>query len=129
MFQIGLGRKLTQELWNEIHKNVMRNEEDKIDKEEFMKCVQQIQTNEKLFQAKPYDAKWLYTAVAVDHLKKKRNVWLLELTNKYLKWDNLTPIQIDITGNFKSLLNESRSSVIKKYYLPASSIANHSSDT
>jgi hypothetical protein len=59
----------------------------------------------KLFQAKPDDARWLYTALAVDCLEKNKNLWL-KLTNKYLDWDNLTPVRINIAGYFKSLLNE-----------------------
>jgi hypothetical protein len=46
-----------------------------------------------------------FTLLAVDRLEKNRNLWLI-LTNKYLDRDNLTPVQIDIAGNFKSLLNE-----------------------
>jgi hypothetical protein len=61
-FQIDLGRKLTRELLNEIRDCLMLDEEDELDEEEFMKFLQQIQTNEELLQAKPDDARWLYTA-------------------------------------------------------------------
>ena len=60
---------------------------------------------EDLLQMKPDDGRWWYTAVAAVRLARNRLLWI-QLTDSYLEKEHLTPVQRDIAGNLKSMLDE-----------------------
>jgi hypothetical protein len=54
---------------------------------------------------KPNDARWMYTAFAVNRLEQNLELWKT-LADKYLESKFHTPTEKDIIGNFFSLMEE-----------------------
>ena len=99
--QTVLGRRLTRELLDEL-KGQYELELDEIEL-----TVWQVETakHPEMLLMKPDDARWLYTAFAVDRLERNLEPWK-RLADSFLESGKHTATERDIVGNFKSLLVE-----------------------
>jgi hypothetical protein len=99
--QSSLGRRMTRELLNDLKDNY----EHDLSEEDFMAWMTELNDNPDMLLTMPNDARWWYTAMAVDRLMRNLHLWK-RLAKQYVSQSNLTPVERDVGGNFVSLLEQ-----------------------
>jgi hypothetical protein len=100
--QSSLGRRMTRELLDDLKDN---NEHHDLSEEDFLAWIKELKDNPDMLLTMPNDARWWYTAMAVDRLMRNLHLWKT-LATQYVSQSDLTPVERDIGGNFVSLLEE-----------------------
>jgi hypothetical protein len=98
--QSSLGRRMTRELLDE-----MKDSGHDLSEEDFLAWIKELKANPDMLLTMPNDARWWYTAIAVDRLMRNLHLWK-KLAKEYNSQSNLTTTERDIGGNFVSLLEE-----------------------
>jgi hypothetical protein len=96
-----LGRRMTRELLDSVREMY----ELELDEDEIEEWQAKMKDHKEMLLMKPDDARWMYTAFAVDRLERNLELWKT-LADKYLESKIHTPTEKDIVGNFISLMEE-----------------------
>jgi hypothetical protein len=76
-----------------------------LDEDELEEWQTKMKDHKEMLLMKPDDARWMYTAFAVNRLERNLELWKT-LADKYLESKIHTPTEKDIIGNFISLMEE-----------------------